>query len=199
MRSTASMRAASFLRRNAWVITGTAAALVALAVLELHGGRLPWGPDGRFGWWDGNIHGSENSQRVADAYSFTHVLHGILIYAGLWLFARRVPARYRFLAAVLIEAGWELLENSPFVIERYRAGTVSQGYVGDSVLNSVSDVLMMALGFLVAHASPARLTVALAIAMEVGLLLWVGDNLTINVVMLVHPIPAIREWQAAHF
>lgn len=189
-------RAGAFLRRHRPVIVMSLIVLVALALLELHAGRLPWGPDGRFGWWDGDIHSSENSQRVADAYALTHVLHGFLIYFGLWLVARRLPARWRFLVAVILEAGWELLENSTFVIDRYRANTVTQGYVGDSVLNSVFDVVWMAGGFLIAKTARVWVTVALFVVIEVGLLLWVRDNLTINIIMLTHPIPAIREWQA---
>ena len=171
--------------------------LAVLAFIELHNGSLPWGPDGKFGWWDGDIYGSENSQRVADVYSFTHVIHGILIYLGLWIVARRVPAKYRFVAAVVLEAGWEILENSPIIINRYRAETISLGYVGDSVLNSVVDIVMMAIGFIIAKTARIWVSVLLVVGIEVGLLFWVRDNLTINIIMLVHPIEAIKTWQAA--
>ena len=154
-------------------------------------------PDGRFGLWSGDIWSSENSQRVADAYSFSHLVHGMLFYGFLWLVARRLPARYRLLIALVIEASWELLENSPLIINRYREGTIAVGYVGDSVLNSLSDILMMALGFWFASRVPTKVTVAAIIVMEVGCALWVRDNLTLNVIMLIHPVEAIKTWQMA--
>lgn len=160
-------------------------------------GRLPLGPDGRFGWWESNIWSSEQSQRVADPYSFTHVVHGLLFYAGLWLLARRAPMRTRLLAAVILEATWEVLENSPLIINRYRAVTISLGYTGDSVLNSMSDVVMMMVGFLIASRWRVWSCVALILVFELGMLVAVRDNLTLNILMLVHPIEAIRTWQMA--
>jgi hypothetical protein len=172
--------------------------IVGLAAsVEFAMGRLPLGPDGRFGFWDGNIWGNENSQRVADVYSFSHVIHGVLFYAFLWLMARNVPLRHRFLAAVSIEAFWEILENSPLIINRYREATIAQGYFGDSILNSCSDILMMSLGFLFASTTPVLGSVALVLVLEVGCLVWVRDNLTLNIIMLIHPVDAIRVWQSA--
>ena len=182
--------------RSRFVILSLLGVGVALAGLELLNGSSPFGPDGRFGWWDGDIWSSENSQRVADAYSFSHIIHGMLFYGFLWLVARRAPLKYRLLAALLIEAGWELLENSPLIINRYRAATIAQGYAGDSVLNSVCDVGMMAFGFLCARLVRVWLVVALIVAMELGCLWWVRDNLTLNVLMLVSPVPAIKAWQS---
>jgi hypothetical protein len=183
-------------RRHSFAIVSALGVCAALAAAELLCGRSPLGPDGRFGWWDGDIWSSENSQRVADAYSFSHICHGLLFYGFLWLVARRAPVRVRFLVALLLEAGWELLENSPLVINRYREGTIAQGYVGDSVLNSVCDVGMMALGFLVARLARPWLAVVLILAMELGCLWWVRDNLTLNVIMLVRPVPEIKAWQS---
>lgn len=160
-------------------------------------GRLPLGPDGRFGWWEGNIWSSEQSQRFADPYSLSHIVHGVLFYAGLWLLARRLPLRARLVAAVLLEATWEVMENSPIIINRYRAVTISLGYTGDSVLNSMSDVLMMSLGFLLAARWRVWATVGLVLVFEIGMLLAVRDNLTLNILMLVHPIEAIKAWQMA--
>jgi len=171
--------------------------LAAVAAIELSMGRLPLGPDGRFGWWEGNIWSSEQSQRFADPYSFSHICHGIIFFGLLWLIARRAPLRYRFLAAVLIEATWEVLENSPLIINRYRAVTISLGYVGDSVLNSLSDVLMMALGFWIASRLRPWASVAVVLTLELGMLALCRDNLTLNIIMLVHPIDAIRHWQMA--
>ena len=160
-------------------------------------GRSLLGPDGRFGLWEGNIWSSENSQRVADPYSFSHIVHGILFYAAFWLVAGKVPVRFRLLMAQLLEAGWELLENSPFIINRYREATISLGYVGDSVLNSLSDILMMTLGFLFAWRVKPWVSVAAVVAMEIGCALWVRDNLTLNIIMLIHPVDAIKHWQMA--
>ena len=160
-------------------------------------GRLPLGPDGRFGWWEGDIWSAAQSQRFADPYSITHVLHGLLFYALLWMVARRSRVSTRFFAAIVIEAAWEVLENSPIIIDRYRAVTISLGYVGDSVLNSVSDVIMMAAGFVLASRLPVWTSVALVVAAELALLLWVRDYLTLNILMLIHPVDAIRTWQMA--
>ncbi len=186
-----------FLRRHRWALAGTVAVIALAALVELGLGRSLLGPDGKFGWWDGNIWSSENSQRVLDAYSFSHVIHGILFYALLWLAARRVPVEGRFLIALLAEAGWEVLENSPLIIDRYREATIALGYVGDSVLNSCSDILMMGVGFLIARRAKAPVSAALVVVLEVGCLIWVRDNLTLNVLMLLHPIPAIKAWQTA--
>ena len=186
-----------FLERFKWIIGIFVAILVLTAGVELWMGRSPLGPDGKFGWWDGNIWSSENSQRLADPYSFSHIVHGILFYAVLWLIARKLPVRHRLLIALALEAGWEMLENSPFIINRYREATISLGYVGDSVLNSLSDILMMTIGFLFAFRVPWRVSVAAVIIMEIGCALWVRDNLTLNIIMLIHPFDAIKHWQMA--
>jgi hypothetical protein len=185
------------MKRHPWIAVSVLAIAALTAAIELWMGRLPFGPDGRFGWWEGNIWSAEQSQRFADPYAFSHLVHGFLFYGLLWLVARRVPAHYRFVGAVLLEAGWEILENSPLIIDRYRAVTISLGYVGDSVLNSMSDLLMASLGFLLAARLPVKVSVALVLAMEIGAALWVRDNLTLNIIMLVYPLDAIRAWQTA--
>jgi hypothetical protein len=176
---------------------GFLSALVLTGGIEMWMGRSPLGPDGRFGLWEGSIWSSECSQRLADPYSFSHLAHGILFFGLLWLVARRLPVRYRLLGAVLFEAGWELLENSPLIINRYREATIALGYVGDSIMNSLSDIGMMSLGFLFAFRARAWVSVAVIVAMEVGCALWVRDNLTLNIIMLIHPVEAIKAWQAA--
>jgi len=186
------------MQRSTWVVLiAVCAVLVLTASIELSMGRLPLGPDGRFGLWEGSIWSSEQSQRVADPYSFSHVIHGFAFYGILWLLARRVSPRYRFLMAVLLEAAWEVLENSPIIINRYRSATIALGYEGDSVLNSLSDVLMMSFGFWAALRLPTRLILAATVVMEVGTLLWVRDDLTLNIIMLIHPVAAIKAWQMA--
>jgi hypothetical protein len=133
---------------------------------------------------------------LADWYSLSHVVHGLLFYAALWLVARRWPVEWRFVAAMLIESGWEVLENTPFVIDRYRTATAALGYTGDSVLNSLSDIAMMGLGFLAARKLPVWASIALLVVLELVPLLVIRDNLTLNVWMLVWPTESMQAWQA---
>lgn len=185
-----------FIQKYWFSILSLLVVFALVALIEYSSGRSIFGPDGKFGLWDGNIWGSENSQRVADAYSFSHIIHGLLFYGFLWLVARKIPLQYRFLIALVIEGGWELLENSPIIINRYREATISLGYVGDSILNSVSDVGMMAIGFCIARTVRIWVSIAIIVIFEVGCLLWVRDNLTLNVLMLVHPVESIKTWQS---
>ena len=190
-------RCLAFAARNRRVILAGAAVCALVAAVELWMGRLPFGPDGRPGLWEGNIWSSEQSQRFADPYTFSHTIHGMLFYAILWLVARRTPVRARFIGALLLEGAWEVLENSPIIINRYREATIALGYVGDSVFNSVSDIFFAACGFVFAWRARPWVTVAVIVAMEIGTALWVRDNLTLNLIMLAHPIDAIKQWQMA--
>jgi hypothetical protein len=133
---------------------------------------------------------------LADWYSPSHLVHGILFYAFLWLVARRWPVERRFLVALIVEATWEVVENTPMVIDRYREATAALGYTGDSVLNSLSDVAMMALGFLAARKLPVWASVLLLLALELVPLLVIRDNLTLNVWMLLAPSETIVSWQS---
>ena len=121
----------------------------------------------------------------------------MLFYGFLWLVARKMPVRYRFIGALLLEASWEILENSPLIINRYREVTISLGYVGDSILNSLSDIVFAGIGFIFAWRARLWVTVLVILAMEIGTALWVRDNLTLNVIMLIHPVEAIKAWQSA--
>ena len=171
--------------------------VAAAAALLLAMGRNPICTCGAIDLWVGGRDSPRTSQMLADWYSLSHVVHGLLFYAALWLAARRWPVEWRFLAALLVEAAWEVAENTPAVIDRYRATTAALGYTGDSVLNSLSDIAMMALGFLLARKLPLWAAIALVLLLELLPLLVIRDNLTLNVWMLLSPNAAVGAWQAA--
>lgn len=141
--------------------------------------------------------GPTQSQMLLDWYSPSHIVHGLLFYALLWVVARSQPVGRRFLFALAVESAWEVIENSPTVIAYYRAATVSLGYTGDTVLNSMSDIAMMTLGFLAARKLPVRASIALLVALELVPLIAIRDNLTLNIWMLVAPNKHIIAWQSA--
>ncbi len=184
------------------VIVSVIIAVVAIGVL-LAMDRPPICECGEIKLWHGKINDAGNSQHIADWYTPSHVIHGMIFYAlGWWLFVRRGiggknAPRWGLTLAVLLEAGWEVLENTEIVINRFRSVTANYGYSGDSVLNSAADIGWMALGFWLALRLPVRVTVALALLGEIVAGLVVRDNLTLNVIMLLFPIEAIAEWQAA--
>ena len=182
--------------RRAWLIAF--AILVAAAAILLAMGRNPICTCGTVSFWVGERDSAETSQMLADWYSLSHIVHGLLFYAALWLVARRWPVEWRFLVALLIEASWEVTENTPMVIDRYRATTAALGYTGDSVINSLSDILMMALGFLLARKLPLWAAILLLVALEIIPLFAIRDNLTLNVLALIAPNHALQAWQSGH-
>lgn len=147
--------------------------------------------------WEGGVNTSGNSQHLSDWYTPSHIIHGFLFYGFAWLLFRRAPLTARLSFAILIEAAWEILENTPMVIDRYRTATMALGYTGDSILNSAMDTVFMVLGFLAAARLPIWMIVAIAVFFELMTGWIIRDNLALNVVMLIWPVDAIREWQAA--
>jgi len=157
-------------------------------------GRPPICTCGEVALW-GKV-GPTQSQMLADWYSPSHIVHGFLFYAALaWLWGK-APIERRFMAALLVEAAWEIAENTPMIIDRYREATMALGYSGDSILNSASDIAIMALGFLAARKLPAWLSISIVLALELVPLIAIRDNLTLNVIMLLAPSDAILDWQA---
>ena len=171
--------------------------LAAAAAILLTMGRNPICTCGTVDLWVGSRDSPKTSQMLADWYSFSHVVHGLLFYAVLWLVARRWLLDQRFAVALLVEAAWEVIENTPLVIDRYRTATAALGYTGDSVINSLSDIAMMILGFYAARRLPVWVSIALLLALELVPLLAIRDNLTLNVWMLLWPDARLAAWQAS--
>ena len=159
-------------------------------------GRVPVCTCG-IGLWEGSAWSNATSQHLFDPYTFSHILHGIIFYAVLSFMWKRSTVKQRLMAALLIEIAWEILENSPLIINRYRAATASLDYTGDSILNSVGDVLSCLAGFWLVWKLPIKITIAIVIVVELLMLATIRDNLTLNVVMLLYPIDGIREWHIA--
>jgi hypothetical protein len=169
--------------------------LLIVAIFELAMGRHLICPCGYVELWHPRLDAG-NSQHIADWYTPSHIIHGFLFYLFGRLVLRSRPPGQRLVLAVAIESGWEMLENSPIIIDRYREATIALGYSGDSVINSVSDVAWMALGFAFARRAPWRVVVIVAVVFEVIALWTIRDNLTLNVLMLAWPVQAIKIWQA---
>ena len=182
-------------------LTGGWLALAGVLVLTAGGilltmGQVPICKCGYVKLWHGVVFSSENSQHISDWYTFSHIIHGFAFYGLLWLIGRRWPIGLRLVLAVLIESGWEIFENTDMVINRYREVTISLDYYGDSVINSMSDIAAMIVGFVAASRLPVWTIVLLTIVMELVVLWFIRDNLTLNILMLVYPLDSIKHWQS---
>lgn len=177
-----------------WISFGV---LAAATVTLLWMGRIPICKCGYIKLLHLDVVSSENSQHIADWYTPSHVLHGLIFYFVLWLFARRIDVGWRLAIATVVEAAWEILENTDAVINRYREVTIALDYFGDSVLNSVCDILAMWFGFWLARRVPVWVSVAIVILAEVVVIAAIRDGLALNILMLLYPLDAVRDWQAA--
>jgi hypothetical protein len=176
-----------------WIVAGL---ILLTAAYLLFIGREPICKCGYIKLWHGEVVSSENSQHISDWYTPSHVIHGFLFFGLLWLVARQLSLGWRLAIATLIEAAWEIVENSDAVIERYRTVTISLDYYGDSVLNVVADITAMIIGFFLASRLPVWATVALIILFEATTILLIRDGLALNVLMLLYPLDSVANWQA---
>lgn len=177
-----------------WIVT--AAILVAMTLWLLWIGRVPYCECGYVKLWHGDTMSSENSQHISDWYTPSHVIHGLLFYAALWLVVPRVSFAWRMAMATAVECLWESIENTDAIIERYREVTISLDYYGDSVLNSVTDALAMCFGFWLARVLPVWASIALAAFFEAFTTWMIRDGLALNVLMLLWPLEGVMEWQS---
>ena len=181
-------------QQNFWFIACALVLLVQI-VAEYMMGRVPICTCGYVKLFEPVVKSSGNSQHIADWYTPSHIIHGFLFFGLTHLIMRRKPLSMRLFVGMLIESGWELLENSPIIINRYRAATISLDYVGDSILNSAMDAVFMVVGFFFAWRAPVLVTIAIAIFFELLTGYLIRDNLTLNVLMLVWPVEAVKTWQ----
>ncbi len=163
--------------------------------LELAMGRRVVYQHGPVRLWSGDINSDQNSQQIADPYTLTHIEHGALFYGATRLVMGPQAVMLRLLTTVALESAWEVYENTDTVVNRYRAETVSHGYYGDSLINSMSDILACLIGFALARYLPTKVTIAWVIAVEIVLAIWIRDNLALNILMLAYPLDAVRKWQ----
>jgi hypothetical protein len=183
-------------RRSVAPIVGIVAVLLLMALLLWAEGRMFFCACGEFRFWISDTCSSNNSQQLFDPYSFTHVLHGFLLcWLIVLLLRRKVAPLWQFVLAIALEAAWEVFENTHFVIERYRAETAALGYQGDTIVNSFGDLACAAVGFLIARQLGLRWSLAVFVMIEIVLAVWIHDSLTLQILMLISPVEAIKSWQ----
>ena len=182
------------LNRLGYVVALAFIGVTAVVLWDM--GREPICKCGYVKLWHDEVFSSENSQHLTDWYTFSHIIHGFILYGFTWLLGRKWPIGLRMCLAVMVEGGWEIFENSNFIINRYREATISLDYYGDSVINSVSDIIAMVVGFYIASRMPVGVTVSAALAIELVVGAIIRDNLTLNIIMLIHPFDVIKQWQA---
>jgi Protein of unknown function (DUF2585) len=171
--------------------------VVILTALQLfHQDRIWWCKFGDYAPWSSDAWGKHNSQHLLDPYSFTHILHGVLYFWLVSLIFRRMPFAWRFFTTILVECAWEILENTNTIIEHYRAATLALDYYGDSVANSLGDIFCCGVGFWLAYKLKFWRSLVLFLLIEIILLVWIRDSLLLNIIMLIHPLGAVKAWQS---
>lgn len=185
-------------RRSVWPCLAIAITLAAAAFQLHYQGRLLLCSCGRFFLWVGNARSSNTSQHLLDPYSFTHVLHGVILFWLIAWFAPRLSWAWQLWLAVAAEAVWEVVENSDFIIQMYREGAGALGYFGDTIVNSLGDIAMCGLGFVLPRYLGFGRSLALFVTVEVVLLFWIRDSLVLNILMLIYPVEWIKQWQAGY-
>ena len=176
-----------------WILVFGAVAISVLLLRIL--GRVWWCRAGDYAPWSWEVWSAHNSQHVVDPYTFTHILHGVLFFWITSLIFRKMPLAWRLLIAISVECAWEVVENTNMVIQRYREATISLDYFGDSIINSLGDILSFACGFWLAHKLRLWLSLAFFVVVEIILLFWIRDSLILNILMLLWPIDAVKGWQ----
>ncbi len=184
-----------FLQRKRWPILALTIILIVTVLLLRTQGRIWICACGQILLWAGDTMSSDNSQHISDPYTFTHILHGFIFFWLLVLILPRLSLTWRFVIAIFIEAAWEVVENTSFVIERYREVTASLGYTGDSIINSVADIFFCGIGFILVKYLGFWRSFILFIIIELILAFWIRDSLILNIIMLLYPLDAIKEWQ----
>lgn len=169
--------------------------LLLVVVLLRAEGRMFICTCGQFAVWTSDTCSSNTSQQLLDPYSFTHVLHGFLFFWLIALLFRRMNSSWQICLALLLEGGWELFENTRFVIDKYRTETAALGYTGDTIVNSLGDVMCALVGFTIARQLGLRRSLIVFVVVEVVLLVWIRDSLLLQILMLVRPVEAIKLWQ----
>lgn len=185
-----------FARKQLWPWLAIGLVLILTTIQLRVQGRLWICACGQVYVWVGSIWSADNSQHLFDPYSFTHILHGLVFFWLLAWLLPRLPLIWRLFWAITIEALWEVVENSPFIINRYREGTIALGYEGDTIINVLSDIALCGLGFWLAYQLGLRRSLLLLVVTEVVLLVWIRDSLLLNIIMLIYPIETLKAWQA---
>ena len=188
----------NFISKRLWPWLVIVAILVVAALQLYNQGRSWLCSCGRLYLWVGDIWSSDNSQHLLDPYSFTHILHGVIFFWLLTLLLPRISVMWRLVLAVSTEALWEIIENTEFIIQRYREATLALGYNGDTIVNSLSDIVLCAIGFGLAFYLGFRRSLVFFVAMEIVLLIWIRDSLILNIIMLIYPLEAIKAWQMGY-
>ena len=190
-----------FLKSRETLITiGISLLVVAVTIIILKAMGRPFiSNSGTVKLWHAEVASSENSQHISDWYTFSHIVHGFLFFFLLWLISKKIPQIHKFsvgfVIAVVMESAWEVIENTDFIINRYREATIALDYFGDSITNSTADIFFMSLGFLMASRLSVFASISLVAASEIMLAIVIRDNLALNIIMLIYPIDAIKEWQ----